>query len=62
MLELDNYDLDQDPMYLILSNIRGTKEYLSIVKYILETVKTIDINYQEKLTGNGYLHQVCNIG
>jgi len=50
----------EDPLYFALSNIRGTREYMECISYIKDKMMS-DIYYQEKSSGNGYLHLICQI-
>lgn len=61
LLEPDEaLDFIEDPLYFALSNIRGTPEYMECIRYIKEKMMG-DIYYQERSTGNGYLHLICQI-
>lgn len=61
ILESENLDFKQDPLYFLLSIIRGTDEYLECVKYVADEKFTKNIKYQDPSTGNTYLHLVCGV-
>lgn len=42
----------------MLTSMVGTREYLECVKYVGEKM---DMNFEERNSGNGYLHMVCQL-
>ena len=59
LLEPDEaFDFVEDPLFFALSNIRGTTDYMEYISYIKDKMMS-DIYYQDAVTGNGYLHLIC---
>ena len=57
---MEDDDFTDDPMYFILGCLRGTEQYIEVVKYVSEKMLR-DIYYEEMNTGNGYLHVICQV-
>lgn len=47
-------------MYLLLTNIQGSAEYFKCVEYAWEKFVR-NPNFEDKVTGNNYLHMVCSL-
>lgn len=59
ILENENFEFKQDPLYMMLTAIRGTEEYINCIKYVADEKFTKSIKYQDPTTGNTYLHLIC---